>query len=165
MSYNGGLSTILRIRSESLEESLKPLDSRIYHSIIPTANSDYLAYLSPFPHKSMATAVATKSNLTVTISPLGDRVVVRPLEMEQVTASGIVIPDTASGEKPQEGEVLAVGPGEMKEDGNRKPMDVKVGDKVLFGKYAGDDIKLKDASGKDVEVKVLHQDSILGIVS
>jgi len=113
----------------------------------------------------MATAIVTSSDLTVTISPLGDRVVVRPLEMEQVTASGIVIPDTASGDKPQEGKVLAVGPGEMKEDGKRKPMDVKVGDKVLFGKYAGDDIKLKDASGKDVEVKVLHQDSILGIVS
>jgi chaperonin GroES len=107
----------------------------------------------------------SSSDLAITIKPLGDRVVVRPLEKEQVTASGIVIPDTASGEKPQEGVVLAVGPGELKEDGSRKPMDVKSGDKVLFGKYAGDDIKLKDKDGKDIEVKVLHQDSILGIVS
>ena len=105
------------------------------------------------------------SDLKVTIQPLGDRVVVRPLEVEQVTASGIVIPDTASGEKPQEGEVLAVGPGSLKDDGSRVPMDVKPGQKVLFGKYAGDDIKLKDSAGKDREVKVLHLDSILGIVS
>jgi chaperonin GroES len=105
------------------------------------------------------------SDLKVSIQPLGDRVVVMPLEVEQVTASGIVIPDTASGEKPQEGEVLAVGPGALKDDGSRAPVDVKVGQKVLFGKYAGDDIKLKDKDNKDVEVKVLHSDSILGIVS
>ncbi|MBT3835508.1 co-chaperone GroES [Candidatus Peribacteria bacterium] len=105
------------------------------------------------------------TNLKVTITPLGDRVVVRPLEMEQVTASGIVIPDTASGEKPQEGMVIAVGPGEIKDNGERKPMNVKEGDKVLFGKYAGDEVKLKDENGKDVEVKILHEDSILGIVS
>jgi len=104
------------------------------------------------------------SDLTVQIKPLGDRVVVRPYEKEQVTASGIVIPDTTKEEKPQEGEVIAVGPGELKEDGARKPMDVKVGDKVLFGRYAGDDIKLKNKDGDDVEVKVLHLDSILGIV-
>lgn len=113
----------------------------------------------------MPNAVMTSTNLTVTISPLGDRVVIRPLEQEQVTASGIVIPDTASGEKPQEGVVLAVGPGALKDDGSRAPMDVQVGDKVLFGRYAGDDVKLKDASGKDVEVKILHVDSVLGIVS
>jgi chaperonin GroES len=104
------------------------------------------------------------TGLMVTIQPLGDRVVVRPLEKEQVTASGIVIPDTASGEKPQEGVVLAVGPGALKDDGSRAPMDVTVGQKVLFGKYAGDDVKIKDATGKDVEVKILHLDSILGIV-
>ena len=132
---------------------------------MPTANSVFFAISSHFPHLFMSTAVITPSDLTVTISPLGDRVVVRPLETEQVTASGIVIPDTASGEKPQEGKVLAVGPGELNDDGGRKPMDVKVGDKVLFGKYAGDDIKLKDATGKDVEVKIVHLDSILGIVS
>jgi chaperonin GroES len=112
-----------------------------------------------------ATASPPKTDLTVMITPLGDRVVVQPLEAEQVTASGIVIPDTASGEKPQEGVILAVGPGELKEDGSRKPMDVSVGQKVLFGKYAGDDVKLKDTSGKDVEVKILHLDSILGIVT
>ena len=109
--------------------------------------------------------MSQKPQLTVTIKPLGDRVVIQPLEAEQVTASGIVIPDTASGEKPQEGVVLAVGPGELKEDGSRKPMDVKVGNKVLFGKYAGDDVKLKDKAGKDIEVKIVHQDAILGIVA
>lgn len=102
--------------------------------------------------------------LSVVIRPLGDRVIVLPFQKEQVTASGIVIPDTASGEKSQEGKVLAVGPGELKEDGGRKPMDVKVGDVVLFGKYAGDDLKLKDKTGKDREVKILHLDSVLGIV-
>lgn len=104
------------------------------------------------------------TDLRVTIKPLSDHVVVHPFEREQVTASGIVIPDTAKEEKPQEGEVLAVGPGAIKEDGTRMPMDVKVGDRVLYGRYAGDDIKLKDKKGHDVEVKVLRIDSILGIV-
>mgnify|MGYP002725603898 CR=1 FL=1 len=104
------------------------------------------------------------ADLAVQIQPLGDRVIVKPLEREQVTASGIVIPDTASEEKPHEGVVVAAGPGAIKEDGTRAPMDVKVGDKVLYGRYAGDDIKLKDTDGKDVEVKILHVDSVLGIV-
>lgn len=102
--------------------------------------------------------------LAATIQPIGDRVVVLPMEAEQVTASGIVIPDTAKGEKPQEGIVLALGKGGIgKECAN--PSDfLKVGEKVLFGKYAGDDVKLKDKDGKDVEVKILHLDSVLGIV-
>lgn len=113
----------------------------------------------------MATAKLPK--LAVEITPLGDRVVVLPLEAEQVTASGIVIPDTAKGEKPQEGLVLALGEGKTKFDGEElsNPRDfLKVGDKVLFGKYAGDEVKLKDKDGKDHEVKVLRLDSVLGIV-
>lgn len=103
--------------------------------------------------------------LAVKIVPLGDRVVVHPLAQEQVTASGIVIPDTASGEKPQEGIVLAIGKGGIGKD-TANPSDyLKVGDRVLFGKYAGDDVKLKGKDGKDVAVKVLHLDSILGIVA
>ena len=78
---------------------------------------------------------ATKVN----IKPLEDRIVVTVLESEQTTASGIVIPDTAK-EKPQEGTVLAVGPGRF-EDGNRVPLDVKVGDKVLYSKYGGTEVK------------------------
>ncbi|MFH1670800.1 MAG: co-chaperone GroES, partial [Patescibacteria group bacterium] len=75
--------------------------------------------------------------LAVKIEPLGDRVVVMPLEKEQVTASGIVIPDTASGEKPSEGVVLAVGKGGIGKDCANPSDFLKVGDKVLFGKYAG----------------------------
>jgi len=105
------------------------------------------------------------TKLAVSITPLGDRVVVQPLEQEQVTASGIVIPDTASGEKPQEGVVLAVGKGGVGKDCANPSEFLKVGDKVLFGKYAGDDVKLKSKDGKDVEVKVLHLDAVLGKVS
>lgn len=105
------------------------------------------------------------TKLAVKIEPLGDRVVVQPMEQEQVTASGIVIPDTASGEKPQEGMVLALGKGGIGKDCANPTDFLKVGDKVLFGKYAGDDVKLKNKDGKDIEVKILHLDSILGKVS
>ncbi|MFH1444142.1 MAG: co-chaperone GroES [Candidatus Peregrinibacteria bacterium] len=111
--------------------------------------------------------MASVPRLKVNIEPLGDRVVVHPLPQEQVTSSGIVIPDTASGEKPQEGVVIALGKGGIMNEGKpvANPSDfLKVGDRVLFGKYAGDDVKLKDTAGKDVEVKVLHLDSILGKV-
>jgi chaperonin GroES len=100
----------------------------------------------------------------VSIQPIGDRVVVLPMEAEQVTASGIVIPDTAKGEKPQEGIVLALGKGGVGKDSVNPSEFLKVGDKVLFGKYAGDDVKLKDKDNKDVEVKILHLDSVLGMV-
>lgn len=109
--------------------------------------------------------MADLPQLAVTIDPLGDRVVVVPLEKEQVTASGIVIPDTASGEKPSEGVVIAVGKGGVGKDCSDPSAFLTVGDKVLFGKYAGDDVKLKDKDGKDVEVKILHLDSVLGKVS
>jgi len=102
--------------------------------------------------------------LAVKIDPLGDRVVVMPLEKEDVTASGIVIPDTASKEKPSEGIVIAVGKGGVGKDCADPSAFLKVGDKVLFGKYAGDDVKLKGKDGKDIEVKVLHLDSVLGKV-
>lgn len=79
--------------------------------------------------------------MSVTIKPLEDRVVIKALEAEQTTASGLVIPDTAK-EKPQEGEVVAVGPGRFNDDGDeRVPMDVKVGDKVIFSKYGGTEVK------------------------
>ncbi|MFH0770405.1 MAG: co-chaperone GroES [Candidatus Peregrinibacteria bacterium] len=99
------------------------------------------------------------------IQPIGDRVVVHPIEQEQVTASGIVIPDTATGEKPQEGIVIAVGKGGTGKDMVDPSKYLKVGDRVLFGKYAGDDVKLKGADGKDVEVKILHLDGVLGKIS
>ena len=77
--------------------------------------------------------------MSVSIKPLEDRILVKPLDAEQTTASGLVIPDTAK-EKPQEGEVLAVGPGRF-EDGQRLPLDVAVGDKVIYSKYGGTEVK------------------------
>ena len=79
--------------------------------------------------------------MSISLKPLGSRVVVEPLEQEEVTAGGIVLPETAK-EKPQKGKILSVGPGERDDDGERIPMDVKVGDTVLFAKYAGTEIKM-----------------------
>ena len=93
----------------------------------------------------------------VKIKPLGDRLIVKPIERETMKG-GIIIPDTAK-EKPMEGEVLAAGPGKLDEKGNRTPMDVKVGDKVLYGKYSGTEIKLDDET-----YLIIHQDEILGIL-
>jgi chaperonin GroES len=79
--------------------------------------------------------------VSVSIKPLEDRILVKPLDAEQTTASGLVIPDTAK-EKPQEGEVLAVGPGRWDEDGEKRiPLDVSIGDKVLYSKYGGTEVK------------------------
>ena len=79
--------------------------------------------------------------MSVSIKPLEDRILIKSLEAEQTTASGLVIPDTAK-EKPQEGEVLAVGPGRWNEDGDERiPLDVKVGDKVIYSKYGGTEVK------------------------
>ena len=102
----------------------------------------------------MATATKSKTKLR----PLGDRLVIKPVVQEEVLASGIVIPDTAK-EKPQQGEVLAAGPGRLDDDGKRIPMDVKVGDRVLYAKYSGQEIKIDQEeyivlSEKDVLCKV-----------
>jgi chaperonin GroES len=94
----------------------------------------------------------------VVLKPLEDRIVVKPLEAEQVTASGLVIPDTAK-EKPQEGEVLAVGPGRFDDKGARVPVDVKVGDVVLYSKYGGTEVKY---SGE--EYLVLSARDVLAII-
>jgi chaperonin GroES len=92
------------------------------------------------------------------IRPLHDRVVVQRIEEEQKTSGGIIIPDTAK-EKPQQGKVVAVGKGKVLENGSRVEMDVKVGDKVLFGKYSGTEIKI---SGE--EYLIMREDDILGIL-
>ena len=98
--------------------------------------------------------------MSVNIKPLEDRIVVKPLDAEQTTASGLVIPDTAK-EKPQEGEVLAVGPGRWNEDGDdRVPMDVKVGDRVIYSKYGGTEVKY---GGE--EYLILSARDVLAIVS
>jgi len=93
------------------------------------------------------------------IRPLHDRVIVKRVEEERTTASGIVIPESASAEKPDQGVIEAVGKGKILEDGNTKALDVKVGDKVLFGKYAGQTVKV---DGK--ELLVMREDDIMAII-
>ena len=99
------------------------------------------------------TATATR------LRPMGDRVVIRPAAREETTRSGIVLPDT-SKEKPQRGEVIAVGNGRVTDEGTRLAMDVKVGDTVLFAKYAGTEFKLEDE-----ELLILSEKDILAIIS
>jgi chaperonin GroES len=96
--------------------------------------------------------------MSINVKPLGDRVVVEPVEQEQTTASGIILPETAK-EKPQEGKVLAAGPGRRDDAGKRIAMDVAVGDSVLFAKYAGTEIKLGDD-----KLLILKESDILAIV-
>ena len=92
------------------------------------------------------------------VRPLHDRVIVKRLEEERRTASGIVIPDAAT-EKPDQGEIIAVGNGKMGDDGKLRPMNVKVGDKILFGKYAGQNFKMDG-----VEYMTMREDDIIGVV-
>jgi chaperonin GroES len=101
----------------------------------------------------LATATAT------TLRPLGDRVVIQPTPREEMTKSGIVLPDTAK-EKPQEGSIIAAGPGRLNDEGKREPMDVKVGDKVLYAKYAGTEFKIDD-----VDLLIVSQKDILAVVA
>ncbi|MDX1662724.1 MAG: co-chaperone GroES [Candidatus Promineifilaceae bacterium] len=96
--------------------------------------------------------------MDVNLKPLSDRLVVEPKEREETTASGIILPETAK-EKPQEGEVLAVGPGRRDDNGNRVEMDVSVGDTVLYAKYAGTEVKM---NGK--KLLILKESDILAIV-
>jgi chaperonin GroES len=96
--------------------------------------------------------------MSINLKPLGARVVVEPIEQEEITAGGIVLPETAK-EKPQRGTVVAVGPGDRDEDGDRIAMDVKVGDVVLFAKYSGTEIKV---DGK--KLLILRESDLLAIV-
>lgn len=96
---------------------------------------------------------------TTTLRPLHDRVLVRRLDTEAKTAGGIIIPDTAK-EKPTEGEVVAIGSGTRDEDGNLHPLDVKVGDKILFGKWSGTEVKL---DGEDL--LIMKESDIMGIIT
>jgi len=93
--------------------------------------------------------------VAVKLEPLGDRVVIKPIPKEEVTKGGIVLPDTAK-EKPQEGKIMAVGPGRLTEDGKRIAMEVKVGDIIIYAKYAGTEIKLDDE-----ELIILRESDIL----
>jgi chaperonin GroES len=97
--------------------------------------------------------------MSVKIRPLHDRVLVKRLEEEEQVKGGIIIPDTAK-EKPQEAEVVAVGPGKLQEDGKRQPMDVSKGDRILVGKYSGSEIKIDDE-----DYVILREDEILAVVN
>ena len=96
--------------------------------------------------------------MSTNITPLHDRVILRRIEEGEQVRGGIIIPDSAK-EKPQEGEVIAVGEGKRREDGERQPLDVKAGDRVLFGKYSGSEIKLDGE-----EFLIMREDEILGII-
>jgi len=93
------------------------------------------------------------------IRPLHDRVIVKRLEEERKSAGGIVIPDNVA-EKPDQGEVIAVGPGKRNEDGKREPLDLKVGDRILFGKYSGTTVKIEGT-----EYLVMREEDIMGVVA
>ena len=95
--------------------------------------------------------------MAASIRPLHDRVLIKRIDEQEQARGGIIIPDTAK-EKPQQGEVIAVGDGKVNEDGTRRPLDVKPGDRVLFGKYSGSEIKIADQ-----EYLIMREDEILGI--
>jgi chaperonin GroES len=96
--------------------------------------------------------------MSLNLKPLGDRLVIEPKEQEEMTASGLVLPETAK-EKPQQGTVIAVGPGRRDDDGERIPMDVQLGDIVLYAKYVGTEVKLSDK-----KVLILKESDVLAIV-
>jgi chaperonin GroES len=102
--------------------------------------------------------MAVKTATSITVSPLADRVVVRSLEGHEQTRGGLFIPDTAK-EKPQEGEILAVGPGRF-DDGKRVPMELKVGDKVLFGKYSGTEVTIDGEA-----LLILRESDVLAVLT
>ena len=96
--------------------------------------------------------------MAIKLKPLGDRILVRRIEEEETKKGGIIIPDTAK-EKPQQGEVVAVGPGRVDDSGKKIPMELKKGDKILFGKYSGNEVKLAD-----VEYLIMREEDVLGVI-
>ena len=112
---------------------------------------------APNPKKTRTRSTSTASAAR-NMRPLGDRVVIRPTPREDMTKSGIVLPDTIT-EKPQEGTIVAAGPGRLNDDGKREPMDVQPGDKVLYAKYAGTEFKLDDE-----DLLIVSQKDILAVV-
>ncbi len=103
--------------------------------------------------------VREKEEVSMQITPLGDRILVKPLEAEEKTKGGIILPDTAK-EKPQEGRVVAVGKGKVLDDGKVQPLEVKPGDKILYGKYSGTEIKLEDD-----EQLIIKEEDVLAIIT
>jgi chaperonin GroES len=132
-----------------------------WHSLVSSANGGYLSALRPEPKARAArpAGIAGRSGAKLMkFRPLHDRVVVRRIEGEDKTKGGIIIPDTAK-EKPQEGEVIAVGPGARDESGKLVPLDVKAGDRVLFGKWSGTEVKI---DGEDL--LIIKESDVMGVI-
>jgi chaperonin GroES len=142
--------------SENRKSFSIPLDFNIKGKYYSHAVSTLgIRVLIPKPN---SIALSGGQVMKLSLKPLGDRLVVEPIEQEEVTAGGIVLPETAK-EKPQQGKVLAVGPGARDDDGKRIAMDVKVGDKVLYAKYAGTEFKM---DGK--KLLILRESDLLAIL-
>jgi chaperonin GroES len=116
------------------------------------------AFADPYMTDSKYIITKGEVSMATTVRPLHDRVIVRRLDEEQVSAGGIIIPDSAK-EKPLEGEVVSAGKGKIMENGDIRPLDVKAGDKVIFSKYAGTEIKIDGE-----EVLMMREDDILGVI-
>ncbi len=95
----------------------------------------------------------------MTLRPLGDRVIVKPAAKEEMTKAGIILPDTVDKERPEQGEIIAIGPGRMLDNGNRAAMSVKVGDKIVFKKYSPDEVKVGDA-----EYLVISESDVMAVI-
>jgi len=129
------------------------------HRGVPTSRVHNEADGEPHPRHQEEGTLATATASATKLRPLGDRVVIQPTAREEMTKSGIVLPDTAK-EKPQEGTIIAAGPGKINDDGKREPMDVKEGDKVLYAKYAGTEFKIDGD-----EYLIVSRKDILAIVN
>ncbi len=158
MRLFGGLA--LRLRQSGL--ALRLLECQSGPMLVPEARPRPRSGSSPDPRDGRARDEQfferKGTTVSVSIKPLEDRVVIRQVEAERTTASGLVIPDTAK-EKPQEGEVVAVGPGRIDDNGNRVPLDVKVGDVVIYSRYGGTEVKY----GAE-EFQILSARDVLAIV-
>lgn len=110
-------------------------------------------------NKTVEDGEVKETPLLVQFQPFGTKVCLRPITGEETTKAGIILPDVSGGEKPQEGEIIAIG-----DEVDTTKKRLKVGDRVLFSKYAGDEIRIRDMEGREVEFKVLHLESILGVV-
>jgi chaperonin GroES len=128
------------------------------HSGVPASRVPHEAGRGTLPRHQEEGTLATATASATKLRPLGDRVVIQPTAREEMTKSGIVLPDTAK-EKPQEGTILATGPGRILDDGKRESMDVKKGDKVLYAKYAGTEFKIDEE-----DLLIVSQKDILAVV-
>ncbi len=135
-----------------------PPDVRTDEGEVMALSSASVQATDPEATSAPSDPTAQPPALRASLRPLGDRVVIRPTPREEMTKSGIVLPDTAK-EKPQEGTILAAGPGRLNDDSQREAMDVKVGDKVLYAKYAGTEFKLDDE-----DLLIVSQKDILAVV-